>query len=57
VISDFQFAVWAVFGIWLVVETPLGKRTAKPFVEEQKQEGHLHAFSGQLVGIAGPIAF
>jgi len=57
VISDFKFAVWTVFGIRLVVETTVGKRAAKPLVEEQQQERHLHAFSGQLVRIARTITF
>ena len=56
-IGGFQFAFRAVFGIRLVVEPAVGYGTAEAFVEEQEQQGHLHAFAGELVGVAGAVAF
>src|SRR6202046_697477 len=38
-----------------VVEAAVGKRTAEPFVEEQKEQCDLNAFWGEAVGVAGSI--
>src|SRR5215467_7834656 len=55
VVSGFQFAVWLVTGDGAVVEAAVGKRTAKPFVEEEKEQRDLDAFRGEAVGVAGTI--
>ena len=36
VIGGFESAVWAMLRVWSVVEAAVGKRSAQPFVEEQK---------------------
>jgi hypothetical protein len=35
-IGGFESAVWAMLRVWSVVEAAVGKRSAQPFVEEQK---------------------
>ncbi len=55
-ICGLEFAVGAVLGIGLVVESAVGQRTAKTLVEEQEQQRHLQAFSGEAVGITRAIA-
>ena len=57
VVSGFEFAVGAVRWGGLVVETAVGQRPAEALVKEQKQEPDLDAFGGELVSIAGAIAF
>ena len=47
VIGGFQFAVWAVSGIGLMMETAVGQGAAQALVEEQEQEGDLEAFAGE----------
>jgi hypothetical protein len=36
IIGGFESAVWAMLRVWSVVEAAVGKRSAQPFVEEQK---------------------
>jgi hypothetical protein len=36
VIGGFESAVWAMLGVWSVMEAAVGKWSAQPFVEEQK---------------------
>ena len=38
------------------MESAVGQGTTQPFVKEQKQEGHLDALGGELVGVAAAIA-
>jgi hypothetical protein len=44
-------------GIGLVVESAVGQRTAKPFVEEEEQQCDLNSFGGEPVGIATALTF
>ena len=55
VICGFQFTVWLMTGDGAVVEAAVGERTAKPFVEEEKEQRDLDAFRGEAVGVAGSI--
>ena len=57
VIGCLEFAVRLVTGIRVVMEAAVGKRTTELLVEEQEQEGNLHAFSGEPVSVAGTLAF
>ena len=36
VIGCFESAVWAMLRVWSVMKAAVGKRSAQPFVEEQK---------------------
>jgi len=38
------------------MEAAIGKRTAKPFVEEQEEQGDVESFGCQAVGVATSIA-
>ena len=49
VICRLEFAVWAVVGVRLVMETAIGQGTAETLVEEQEQERDLHTLGGELV--------
>ena len=55
VVCGFQFARRLVTGDRAVVESAVGERTAKPLVEEEKQQRNLDAFWGEAVGVAGSI--
>jgi len=43
-------------GVGAVVKAAVRKRAAKPFVEEQKEQGNLNPFWGETVGVAGAVA-
>ena len=43
VVGAFEFAVWLVSGIRLVMESAVGQGTTQTFVEEQKQKCDLDA--------------
>ena len=55
-VGGFQFAIRAVCGMGLVVETAVGQRPTEALVEEQEQQYDLDTFGGELVGVAGAIA-
>ena len=54
-VGGLEPAFGSVFGIGLMMEAAVGEGTAKPLVKEEEQEGNLHAFGGEAVGVAGPI--
>ena len=56
VICGFQFTVRLATGDRAVVEAAVGEWAAKPFVEEQKEQGNLNPFGGETVGVAGTVA-
>ena len=56
VVSGFEFAVWLVSGVGLMMEEAVGQGATQALVEEQKQESDLDAFGGEAIGIAFPIA-
>ena len=56
-VSGFEFAVGTVRWVGLVVETAVGQRTTKTFVKEQKEECYLNPLGGEVVGVAGAVAF
>jgi len=39
------------------MEAAVGERAAQALVKEQEQEGNVHACGGELVGVAGTVAF
>ena len=45
VISGFQFAVWTVRGIGLVVEAAVGERPTEALVEEEEQKGDINTLA------------
>ena len=57
VVGGFKFAVGAVNGIGLMMETAVGQGAAQALVEEQEQERGLEAFVGETVGVARAIPF
>ena len=56
VVGGFELAGWLVMGIGAVVEAAVGEWAAKPFVEEQKEQGNLNPFGSEMVGVAGIVA-
>ena len=58
VVGGFELAVRAVFGVGMVVEAAVGKRTAEPLVKEEEEQGNLYALlRGEPVGVSGTVAF
>ena len=57
VVGSFKLAIWAVLRVGSVVEAAVGKRSAQPLVEEEKEQGDLDAFAGEAIGVAGAVAF
>ena len=57
VVSGFEFAVGAVSGIGLMMETAVGQRSAQALVEKQEQQCDLESLAGEAVGVAGAIPF
>ena len=55
-VSDFELAIGSVCRIGFVVKAAVGERATEAFVEEQEQEGHLHAFRCEAVGVAAAVA-
>ena len=55
-VGGFQFAVWSALWFGFVMEAAIGKRTTKPFVKEQEEQGDVEPFGGQAVGVAASIA-
>ena len=55
-VSGFQFAIGAVSGIGFVVKAAVGQGAAEALVEEQEQEGHLHAFDCEAVSVTVVLA-
>src|SRR5271170_4241159 len=55
-VGGFELAGRLVMGVGAVVKAAVGKRAAKPFVEEQKEQGNLNPFWGETVGVAGAVA-
>jgi hypothetical protein len=56
VVGGFELAGRLVLGVGAVVEVAVGEWAAKPFVEEQKEQGNLNPFGGETVGVAGTVA-
>ena len=56
VIREFQFAVWAVCGIGLVVKAAVGQGTTQAFVKKQEEQCDLDALCRELIGVAAAIA-
>jgi len=56
VVGGFELAGRLVLGVGAVVEAAVGEWAAKPFVEEQKEQGNLNPFGGETVGVAGTVA-
>jgi hypothetical protein len=52
-VGGFELADRLVLGVGAVVEAAVGQWAAKPFVEEQKEQGNLNPFGGETVGVAG----
>ena len=38
-----------------VMEAAVGERAAEPFMEEEEEQGDLHTFRGEAVGVSGSI--
>ena len=55
VVSGFEFAVWPVSGIRLVMEAAVGQRATEALVEEEKQESDLDAFGGEAANSFHPV--
>jgi hypothetical protein len=56
VVGVFELAGRLVLGVGAVVEAAVGEWAAKPFVEEQKEQGNLNPFGSEMVGVAGIVA-
>ena len=56
VVSGFEFAVGAVSGIGLMMETAVGQRSAQALVEKQEQQCDLESLAGEAVGVMLAIA-
>jgi hypothetical protein len=56
VVGGFEPAVRAVGRAGFVMEAAVGKRTTEALVEEQEQEGDVHAFRRQAVSVVAAIA-
>ena len=54
-VGGFELAGRLVMGVGAVVKAAVGKRAAKPLVEEQKEQGNLNPFWGETVGVAGSV--
>src|SRR3954463_536953 len=54
-VGGFELAGRLVMGVGAVVKAAVGKRAAKSFVEEQKEQGNLNSFWGETVGVAGAV--
>src|SRR5258707_1291956 len=55
-VGGFELAGRLVMGVGAVVKAAVGEGAAKPFVEEQKEQGNLKPFWGETVGVAGAVA-
>ena len=55
VIRSFELTLGLVVRVGLVMEAAVGERSAKTFVEKQKQQGHLDAFVGEPIGVPAAI--
>ena len=54
-VGGFELAGRLVMGVGTVVKAAVGEGAAKPFVEEQKEQGNLNPFWGETVGVAGAV--
>ena len=55
VVGGFEFAVRLVIDIGAMVKAAVGEWSAEPFVEEEKEQGNLDPFRGEVVGVAGSV--
>src|SRR5437763_16867967 len=55
VVRDFEIAVRLVIDDGAMVKAAVGEWSAEPFVEEEKEQGNLDPFRGEMVGVAGSV--
>jgi len=55
VVGGFEFAVRLVIDVGAMVKAAVGEWSAEPFVEEEKEQGNLDPFRGEMVGVAGSV--
>ena len=55
-VSGLEPALGSVLRIWPMVKAAVGKRTAEPLMEEQKQHRDLNTLRGEAVGVTVAVA-